>query len=184
FTSDGIIQLMFPKPDIENQKRLKSILESHPEIDKVSLHLGSPLANTNNTDSWFNPEEGEDQSHTINVKSIDENYLELFGLELISGRNITSKDPREYVIVTEQTVLDFGLGSPEEALGMELHSNWGQKNKIVGVVKDFHVNSLKYKTTPVSMSYSEGGFFEMALSVSQAATDEPQKILNKIEKLN
>ncbi len=181
FTSDGIIQLMFPEPDEEKQKRLRGILESFPEIETVSLHLGSPLANTNNTDKWFNPEEGENNLHTMNVKSIDENYLELFGLELLSGRNITLNDPRENIIITEQAVLDFGLGNPHEAIGKELHTNWGQQNKIVGVIKNFHSNSLKYETVPVSMSYSPGGFYELALSTTPAATENPQKILSKIE---
>ncbi len=170
FRSDGIIQLVFPEPDLERQQRLKTRLESLPEIDQVSIHLGSPMANTNNTDRYFNPELGKDQDHQFNVKSIDENYLELFELELLSGRNIRANDPSSNVLVTENTLKEFKLGNPSEALGKELHaSGWDSKNRIVGVVKDFNSFSLQNEMIPVMMKYQESGFYEMALRLSSTA---------------
>lgn len=182
FQSDGIIQLMFPKPDLERQQRLKTRLESMPQIDQVSVHLGSPLANTNNTDRYFSPELGEDQDQQFNVKSIDENYLDLFELELLSGRNIRANDPATNVLVTENTLKALKLGSPTEALGKELHaSGWDQNNRIVGVVKNFNSFSLQNELIPVMMKYEEHGFYEMALKLSEAV--EPQEALTSIESI-
>lgn len=171
FHSDGIIQLLFPEPDVERQQRLKTRLESLSEIELVSVNLGSPMANTNNTNTYFSPELGEDQDQRFNVKSIDENYLELFGLELLSGRNVRSNDPKENVIVTELALKKLNLGTPDEALGKELHAEWGEKNRIVGVVKDFNSFSLQQEMVPVMMRYREEGFFEMALKMN-ASVDQ------------
>lgn len=180
YQTDGIIQLMFPEPDLEQQKRLKTRLESLPEVDQVSVHLGSPMANTNNTDRYFSPELGEDQDHQFNVKSIDENYLDLFELELLSGRNLRANDPSENILVTENTLKEFKLGSATEALGKELHaSGWDQKNRIVGVVKDFNSFSLQNEMIPVMLKYEENGFYEMALKLSQ--TSKPADALASIE---
>lgn len=169
YQTDGIIQLMFPEPDLERQQRLKTRLESLPEIEMVSIHLGSPMANTNNTDRWYSPELGEDQDNRFNVKSIDENYLDLFELELLSGRNIRANDPAENVLVTENALKELKLGSPTEALGKELHASGGdRKARIVGVVKDFNSFSLQNEMIPVMMRYQERGFYEMALRLSQS----------------
>ncbi len=181
FETDGILQLLFPEPDQERQQRLKTRLESLPEVNLVSIHLGSPIANTNNTDRYFNPEHGEDQSQQVNVKNIDENYLELFDLELIAGRNITPNDPRENIIVTEKTLREFGYGEPSEAIGKELHATWGQKNKIVGVVKDFNAYSLRQTTLPVAMNYRAQSFYEMALEF--APTADKLEAMQKVEEI-
>ncbi len=166
FRSNGIINLQFPEPDFENQIRLKNQLEGFPEIEKVSLNLGSPMARTNNTDKFFNPEVGKDQMVNINSKSIDENYLDLFEIELLSGRNLTAKDPRENILITEMALSKFNLGTPTEAVGKVLEAHWGQKFKVVGVVKDFNANSLQSEMMPVVMYYNKGGFFEIAMKLS------------------
>lgn len=180
FQADGIIQLVFPEPDPERQKRLKTRLESLVEIDRVSIHLGSPMANTNNTDRYFSPELGEDQDQQFNVKSIDENYLELFELELISGRDLRSNDPLGNILVTENALKELKLGSPTEALGKEIHAKErASKHKIVGVVKDFNSYSLQNEMIPVLMRYKETSFYEMALKLSPSA--ETSEALANIE---
>lgn len=182
YQTDGIIQLLFPEPDLERQQRLKTRLESLPEIDQVSVHLGSPMANTNNTDRYYSPELGEDQDQRFNVKSIDGNYLDLFELELVSGRNLRSNDPSGNVLVTENALSELKLGSPTEALGKELHaSGWDGKYRIVGVVKDFNSFSLKNELIPVMMRYEEDGFYEMALRLSSSA--ETATALSSIESI-
>lgn len=179
FQSDGVVQLMFPEPDPERQQRLKTRLQSLTEVETVSVSLGSPLANINNTDNYFNPEIGEDQEQRFNVKSVDENYLDMFELELLSGRNIRLNDPKENVIVTEQALSLLKLGTPDEALGKELHTNWGQKVRIVGVIKDFYSFSLRNEQAPVMMRYNAEGFYEMALKLS--AANEQSAALANIE---
>ncbi|MEQ9404381.1 MAG: ABC transporter permease [Cyclobacteriaceae bacterium] len=180
FRSDGIVNLQFPAPDFERQVRLKNQLEELPEFEKVSLHLGSPLANTNNTDKYFNSEIGKEESFTVNSKSIDENYLDLFELKLLSGRNLTTQDPRENILVTEVALAKFNLGTAPEAVGKVLEADWGQKCKIIGVIKDFNSNSLRSEIMPVLLFYSPNGFYEMAMKVSGPDKDYA-KTLDKLE---
>lgn len=171
FESEGIITLQFPEPDFDKQIRLKNQLDALPEITHSSLHLGSPMANTNNTDKFFNPEIGEDVLITVNSKSIDENYLALFELELISGRNLTANDPVDNILITEIALKKYDLGTPHEALGKEIEATWGAKRKIVGVLKDFNVYSLQEEIMPVMLSYAKGGFYELAVKLSNPSND-------------
>lgn len=181
FQSDGIIQLMFPEPDEEKQLRLKRMLAQYSEIEEVSLHLGSPVANTNNTDQYFNPEISTEALHTINAKNIDEHYLALFELELISGRNVTPNDPRENILITENALSQYKLGSAQAAIGKELHSKWGQKNKIIGVIKNFNAYSLQYETIPVALSYEPRGFYELAIKLASKNEQNMPQLLKAVE---
>ena len=169
FRSDGILNLKFPAPDFDRQNRLKNQLEKLPEIEGVSLHLGSPMASTNNTDQYFNPEIGKDELYTVNDKSIDEDYLDLFALQLISGRNLNSNDPRENILISEVALSKFKLGNAHDAIGKEIEAKWGQRSKIVGVIKDFNSQSLRSEMTPVILSYYEKGFYELAMKISSNA---------------
>ncbi|MEP1097291.1 MAG: ABC transporter permease [Cyclobacteriaceae bacterium] len=180
FQSDNIVSLNFPEPDFEKQTRLKTRLGQFPEIDKVSLHLGSPMANTNNTGKHFNPEIGMEEMFSVNTKSVDENYLELFEIELLSGRNLTSNDPEENILITEATLSKFNLGAPSEAVGKVLEASWGRKNKIVGVIKDFNANSLQSEIVPVLLFYSPRGFYEIAMKLS-GNTIDTSVVLENIE---
>lgn len=181
FASNNIITLQFPEPDAEKQARLKRQLDALPEIDATSLHLGSPMANTNNTDKFFNPIIGKDELFTVNSKSIDEHYLSLFELELISGRNLTSNDPNENILISEIGLSKFNLGTAHEAIGMELEATWGGKKKIVGVVKDFNVNSLRSELMPVMLFNQPQGYYELAFKVSETA--DPGETLAKVENI-
>ncbi len=179
FAADNIITLQFPEPDPERQVRLKGLLDGMPEIQQTSLHLGSPMANTNNTDKYFNPLINKEETFTVNSKSIDENYLDLFELELLSGRNLNSKDPQENVLITEIGLSKFNLGNPQEAIGMELEASWGGKKKIIGVIKDFNANSLRSEIMPVILYYQPKGYYELAFKVSKTA--DPAKVLTEVE---
>ncbi|MEP5611685.1 MAG: FtsX-like permease family protein [Cyclobacteriaceae bacterium] len=180
FQSKGIVTLRFPKPDLEKQTRLRSQLEQFPEIETVSLHLGSPMARTNNTDRYFNPQVGKDELFTVNSKSIDENYLDLFEIELLSGRNLTANDPIENILVTEVALSKFNLGSASEAVGKVIEASWGQKSKIIGVVRDFNARSLQSELMPVLLFYSPSGFYEIAMKLSDGTSDT-SVILENIE---
>ncbi|MEP1032679.1 FtsX-like permease family protein [Ekhidna sp.] len=179
FDSDNIITLQFPEPDPDKQKRLKGQLDALPEIEATSLHLGSPMANTNNTDKFFNPLIGNEETFTVNSKSIDENYVNLFGLELISGRDLNSNDSNENILLTEIGLSKFNLGNAHDAVGMELEATWGGKKKIVGVIKDFNARSLKSELMPVMLSYEPQGYYELAFKVSKTA--DPVETLAKVE---
>ncbi|GAB4239554.1 MAG: ABC transporter permease [Ekhidna sp.] len=183
FKSDDIISMTFPEPDFEKQHRLQMLMEAEPEIKAASLNLGSPVARTNNTDKYFNPEYSNEDLVTVNTKSIDEKYLDLFDIKLISGRNVNAQDPGENVLVTEGTLEKLKLGSPQEALGKTIEASWGGKFKIIGVVSDFMVRSLTNEQTPVMLRYRKDGFYELAVNVSDYGKEDMQATLKKIESI-
>jgi len=86
---------------------------------------------------------------------IDEDYLGLFGIQIVAGRNFSrdySFNIDNQVIINETTAHMAGLTDP---VGKKI-KKWGQEMEIIGVVKDFHFTSLKKSIQPLMFSYNPG----------------------------
>jgi len=94
---------------------------------------------------------GEDQSKSKNYQiiGIDYDYVDVFNLQLLHGRNFSKEFPsdKEALILNETAVQWMGFESSESAVGQQV-SYWGQIYNIVGVLKDFHQQSLKEEFEP------------------------------------
>jgi putative ABC transport system permease protein len=109
-----------------------------------------------------------DQKYTLSNYSVDYQFFNVYGVKLLAGRGfaITDHNPDfnelKSVVINESAVKLLGLRSNEEAIGRELV--WGTTNRpanapkggagvtigpvdrkwtIIGVVNDFHQESLK-----------------------------------------
>jgi putative ABC transport system permease protein len=97
----------------------------------------------------------------------DENYVPLFGLKIIAGRNLVHSDTLQEFLVNETCAKALGFKKPADAIGkiVEVGIN-NQKRPIVGVVKDFHSKSLHEPITPFFMGSVKDN--ERTLSVKLA----------------
>ena len=72
--------------------------------------------------------------------SVDENYLETMGIDLIAGRNFNPEmatDSSQAVILSDFAVRQLGFRSPEEALDQVIQTNRDREVTIIGVIKGF-----------------------------------------------
>ncbi|QNL50949.1 ABC transporter permease [Olivibacter sp. SDN3] len=120
---------------------LKRMLEQHPEIDGVALG-DIPMSN------WMNGWMMDYRSDTGTVekqllfKNIDANYLKVYQIPLLAGRNILETDTIRELLINETALKNFGFSRPEDAIGQTLYQN-DNPRIIVGVFKDFHQFSLR-----------------------------------------
>ena len=95
----------------------------------------------------------------INVLPCDENYIPLFGLELVDGRNFSPDivtDLENAIILNESAVKKFGLVDPIGSdMGLPLNTNQESNSVVVGVLKDFHYRSLREEIAPVALFMSD-----------------------------
>jgi putative ABC transport system permease protein len=100
---------------------------------------------------------------------VDFNYLSFYELELVAGRGFSEEfaaDRRgNSFVVNEAFVQDMRW---EEAIGKGMRLGWQDTlGAVVGVVKDFHFNSLHNKIGPLVMSYQpDWGFREISVRVA------------------
>ncbi|MEM1136786.1 MAG: ABC transporter permease [Bacteroidota bacterium] len=136
---------------IPNQKKretFKNLLSSNTHIQSISFNSDPPTTTDRQLGTNYRlPHQSEEQGQHAEMKGVDEHYLDFYNLQLIAGRNfIKSKERFDEFIVNETLIKAFGW-QPEEALGKKLVINEGEAT-IVGVIKDFHNNSLQEEISP------------------------------------
>ncbi|HZK64390.1 MAG TPA: FtsX-like permease family protein, partial [Puia sp.] len=88
--------------------------------------------------------------------SIDENFLPVFQIHLLMGRNLSEKfatDKKEAFLVNEAFVKAMGW---KTAIGKTM-DGYGHQGHVVGVVKNFYFNSLHNLVGPTILVYNTHG---------------------------
>ncbi|MFC1887199.1 ABC transporter permease [Candidatus Cloacimonadota bacterium] len=94
------------------------------------------------------------ENKTITGMQVDFDYIETLQIEMIQGRSFSSEIPNDAqlaVILNESAVEVMGLEDPLET-DITLS---GEQMKVIGVMKDYHANSLKVPIRPMIMSINK-----------------------------
>ncbi len=140
--------LTVPIPDISKIEIFRQELTSNPDIVDVAFGSGPPTStNRSYGTNTRLPHQSKGEGISTEMKAIGKNYINFYELEIIAGRNFTyvSDDSVQY-IVNEKLAKSLGWG-PEEAIGQKIAINEGEAT-IIGVLKDFHNNTLQDDITP------------------------------------
>ena len=96
------------------------------------------------------PQNAEQSMSTLVV---DYDFIDTYKLQIAAGRAFSNYYPTDSsaFIINEAAVKEIGWGTPQNAIGKGFEWGLGKKGKVIGVVKDFHYNSLQQKVAPVVM---------------------------------
>ena len=93
--------------------------------------------------------------------TVDKEYVETLGMQILQGRNFSAEFPSDSsaVIMNETAVKRFGFANPigQKITTYDFNNGKLDPSKtityhIVGVVEDFHFESLRQNITPLSCS--------------------------------
>ncbi len=94
----------------------------------------------------------EDNAVTLRFNSMDYNFMDVFEMELLAGREFSEEFPSDMdtsVLITESAARRLGFEKNEDALGQTIAIPMFRWNPIVvGVVNDYHQVSLKKAVDP------------------------------------
>jgi len=164
----------------ENFETFKNVILSSPLITGVATSnaiLAGGLGNRGVTTVSGNG--GRITSVLYNLKA-DENYVNVYGIKIIAGRNFHSNisaDSFSYM-VNEAAVKSFGWKNAEDAINKPFSAG-GKEGRIIGVVKDFHFNSLHQQIEPLFIMPVLPGQRFSQISV-RIMMNNPQKAINWI----
>ncbi len=128
-------------PEVALRDAFKARLSQHPIIRNISYGNGTPGVYMTNSPTI----EVEGKKFAMRGPAVDEEYLDVLGIELSRGKNFTKANST--MILNEMAVQELGLESPVGKTIRLLKTDW--EFEIVGVVKDFHVASLHDKIEPI-----------------------------------
>ena len=182
YAKDAIIMItMGSNANTPEAQTLKNKLNQIPAVEKISLCFSSPAGLNGNwgTNIRFQGR-GEDEGFSISHKSADENYLSMFDLELVAGRNIHASDTVKEFLVNETLIRKLNLGSPGDILGKKIAVNGGRKSApVVGVIKDFHDQSFHRDIQPIYITTDARSYNVYALKINPKNMGSTVKALEK-----
>jgi putative ABC transport system permease protein len=132
---------------------LLTALEALPEVGTVSA--SSAVPGKFGGSNAFNVK-GDNSIHFLNMFYIDDHFLSTYGINLLEGRNFSSDNTRDKTasaLINEATAQLMGLEKPLDAIIEDQED--GSTYTIVGVVKNFHNESLHEKISPLIIRYAQ-----------------------------
>ncbi|HVS95645.1 MAG TPA: ABC transporter permease [Puia sp.] len=164
FDKEAIVLLPIPSTDIPKMHTLRDRLRSIPGVQDLSLCYQPPASQRNmNTDIRYDNRPNTER-WDINEKAVDDRYLSTFGLRLIAGRNLEPSDTTREFIVNETVVRQLGLSSPRDILGKMITVD-AVPAPVVGVIRDFHNQSLHGKIDALCLYSSSGNYQTCSMKI-------------------
>lgn len=91
--------------------------------------------------------------------SMDYDFQDLMDMELLAGRTFSRdfvKDPDTAIVINKAGMLALGYTDPEELVGNYVSvDRWQWKPQVVGVIDDFHNESMKESIQPIAFFLQE-----------------------------
>ena len=130
-----------------NFSSFKQELQRQPGIKHVTLSQSNPLEVGSSTQGVTWPGKDTTQLLLFAQNAISYDYIQTMGIKLVGGRDFGDQygmDTTNYII-NEASAKKMGYKDP---VGKEM-TMWGRKGTIVGLMKDFHYNSLHSTIEPL-----------------------------------
>ena len=181
FSSDAILTIDTPRGDslskitLFNQK-IKQI----PGVQKVALQWLSPMTdNPRGMKLKFKSTDAKD--FWVTQVAGNEEFIPLYRLKIIAGRNLVKSDSVIEFVINESLARLMGHNESAKAIDQTLY--WNDKPyPVVGVVGDFHTNSLHNPITPLCIINRPEREGSLAVKLSPGGA-QSGTIKNSIEQL-
>lgn len=170
--------------EIYNQfESYQSRFIKQPGILDVSLSSRVPSGRLLDAQGGSAEVDGEFQPINVRVADIhiDHGFLSNFGVEFVAGRdfdeNIASDSTLAFVL-NEAAVNAIGWDSPEEAIDKRFDYGDRQGGVVIGVVKDFHFESLHQSIAPIVFMITQGRARNIVFRINE---DRKEETLNYLQ---
>jgi putative ABC transport system permease protein len=159
FAKDAIITIQTDMDYAADKKNvLAEKIRQLPEVEAVSISEGTPLAKLHFNNPLIYKGKEERGIATI-LEWGDENFIPLYDIKLLAGRNIRACDTIKEFLINESCAKGLGFTKPEDAVGKIVETivppGGVVKRPIVGVIADFHSQSLQEPLMPVFFTTSK-----------------------------
>ena len=115
---------------------------------------------------------------------VDRDYIDVYGLKLMAGQNFDRRAPEDtirQVILNEIAVKKFGWTSNESAIGKPFKIG-DQKGIVIGVVHNFHFNSLERAIEPLAIYPVDRRFSRITLKVDIGKANQAMALVEDVWK--
>ena len=160
---DAVIEFPLPVRSKEHVEQITNRLAQSTAVKSLTF------SNTgaSSSDVWggsFEYDNGKEVvEKSTQVKFIDENFMETYGLQLSVGENLIKSDSATMFLVNESFVTAMGL-EENQVLGKYVKF-WGTEAPIVGVLQNFNTTSLHDPIKACIFQVGARSYFRGAIKV-------------------
>ncbi len=121
---------------------------------------------------------------TVRHTSIDYDYLKVYEIDLIAGRNFVPSDHNanwerlHSIMINQSTAKLLGFSSPEDAIGKSILRGDRRWN-VVGVIDDYHQKSLRYPMEPSIFFPGYSNYSTISVKISPSDISQTIEDLKK-----
>ncbi|MES2277630.1 MAG: FtsX-like permease family protein [Bacteroidota bacterium] len=158
FKKDGIVMISSPWKNrvLSRDQFFLDKLRQIPQIAMVSVGNDAPSSeNSSSTEGTYQDGKKEIKLNNLIMKCGDANYIKLYHIKLLAGRNLLPADINKAFMVNLTLTKMLGFKNPQDAIGQTIDSFNGDKRmQIIGVISDFPQESLHMPIEPLVMMTS------------------------------
>ena len=158
FSKEQIVSLPASTEIIARLESVKHELQQNPGILSVAASSRVPSGFLNDAQEArvFHDGEASQVGFRLPFVRIDHDFFETYGMQVIAGRAFSRdfpSDSTQAFVLNETAVAQLGWSSPEKAIGQPF--GYGrQHGQVIGVVKDFHFESMHQAIKPMLFELS------------------------------
>lgn len=175
----------------EQRASFKENLQQISDIEQVSFSSFIPVNGyeRNGTGAWPTGTNPDETGINLAKWYVDYDYIKTLGIDVLEGRDFSTErttDAQEAIIINQKAANLLGYDDP---VGKQITSYTFLDTKtgklleatytIIGVVEDFHYESLKQNIQGLSLVLN----FYSTSALVKVNTDKPQQLLGDIEKV-
>jgi putative ABC transport system permease protein len=178
FDKTNLVNLLHTKNLGKNAAAFKDELLQHPDI--VSASFASRLPPNVDWQALVRPE-GTTRDFLVNVYEVDHDHFETMGYTLVRGRNFSRELPYDTlaVILNETAARNLNIEGVESVITYDAGPGIRMRN-IIGIVRDFHFQSLKDSISPVAFLLADIPGWEMAIRITPGDTERKIETIRAI----
>jgi putative ABC transport system permease protein len=185
FRKNALMYASFPSDSVARTKidYLRDELSKMPGVKKVGMSMFALTG-----DGVWAVDLRKESNHSdkadmiVSMKIADPGFFSVHNLAFVAGRPYASSDTLREFVVNETVIHQLGINNPDQAIGKRISIN-RHTLPIVGVVKDFHTNSLRDPIGPIVMSAANRAYhvatMQIDLSKTQSIAASMQSLWSK-----
>jgi len=172
YDKDHVIVMQMRNTETRQKyEAIKEAIQRNPSVISVSASTTSPLG-TSDFSAHHAVGKPEDEISMFWAQMVDDNYIDTYKMEIVQGRNFSkdfTSDKEEAIIINEAAVKK--LGWQDDPINQQIERftsvTTRQPYTVVGVVKDYHFQSLHQKIEPMMLYYTSpyGSFSRLSVRV-------------------
>ena len=156
-----------------------------PSVASATTTMSLPIDVQNSSGDLEWPGQDPKLPNNVSVMAVSTDFIKTMNIKLLAGRDFRANTPADSsnYIINEATARMMGESTPgmKDPVGKEIKF-WYGKGQIVGLMKNFHLNSLHQAISPLILTYTPSNTSYLLIKTRAGQTGQAIADLERMSK--